>query len=170
MTSLPACARAASASSWPKRASLRNAAKWTPQAALIGTWMLRTDHESSRPIADAFVHTSDLHRGCVEQVPVVAAGARGRALHGMARLDRELADRACIAGADDRLVDIVAQCALLPGKAAALLVSLDMTNLAHRFAAVSVRPSARAGPGVVWLGATPPPSRRTPIPICRLRK
>jgi glutathione S-transferase len=114
------------------------------EAAHIEMWTLRMDHELSRPIADVFVHTSAFYRGRLEQVPQVADWARGRALHTMAWLDGELADRAHIAGADYTLADIVAHCALVLGKAVGLRVPPEMPNLARWFAAVSARPTARA--------------------------
>jgi glutathione S-transferase len=62
----------------------------------------------------------------------------------MAWLDRELAGRAHVAGPDYTMADIVAQCALVLGKAVALRVPPEMPNLARWFAAVSARPTARA--------------------------
>ena len=114
------------------------------EAAHVEMWTLRMDHELSRPIVDAFAHTSEFYRGRIEQVPEVAAWARRRALQTMAWLDRELADRPHIAGADYTLADIVAQCALVLGKAVGLRVPAEMPHLARWFAAVSARPTARA--------------------------
>ena len=114
------------------------------EAAHIEMWTLRVDQELSRPIADAFTHTSAFYRGRLQQVPEVAAWARGRALQAMAWLDRELADRAHIAGPDYTLADIVAQCALVLGKAVALRVPAEMPHLERWFAGVSARPTARA--------------------------
>jgi glutathione S-transferase len=114
------------------------------EAAQVEMWTLRMDHELSGPIADVFSHASEFYRGRIEQVPQVAAWARGRALHAMAWLDRELAGRAHVAGDDYTMADIVAQCALVLGKAVALRVPPEMPNLARWFAAVSARPTARA--------------------------
>lgn len=114
------------------------------EAAQIDMWTLRMEYELSRPIAEVFLHTSAFYRSRVEQVPEVADWARGRALQTMAWLDRELADRAHIAGADYTMADIVAQCALVLGKAVGLRVPAEMPNLARWFAAVSARPTARA--------------------------
>ena len=114
------------------------------EQARVEMWTLRVDHELSRPIADVFSHTSEFYRGRIEQVPQVADWARGRALHTMAWLDRELAGRAHVAGPDYTMADIVAQCALVLGKAVALRVPPEMPNLARWFAAVSARPTARA--------------------------
>lgn len=117
----------------------------TPQAqAHIEMWTLRMDHELSQPIALAFVHSSDFYRGRVEQVPEVANWARGRALHTMAWLDRDLAERSHIAGEDYTLADIVAQCACVLGKAVGLRIPPEMTHLSRWFAQVSARPTARA--------------------------
>ena len=114
------------------------------EAAHVEMWTLRVDHELSRPIADVFVHSGEFYRGRLEQVPQVAQWARGRALQTMAWLDRELAGREHIAGADYTMADIVAQCALVLGKAVALRVPPEMPHLARWFAAVSARPTARA--------------------------
>lgn len=114
------------------------------EAALIEMWTLRMDHELARPIGDVFAHSGEFYRGRIEQVPEIAAWARGRALQTMAWLDRELADRAHIAGTDYTLADIVAQSALVLGKAVALRVPAEMPHLARWFAAVSARPTARA--------------------------
>ena len=114
------------------------------EAAQVEMWTLRMDHELSRPIADVFAHTSEFYRGRIEQVPQVGEWARGRALHTMAWLDDELAGRAHVAGPDYTMADIVAQCALVLGKAVGLRVPPGMPNLARWFAAVSARPTARA--------------------------
>ncbi|MEI6321044.1 MAG: glutathione S-transferase family protein [Pseudomonadota bacterium] len=114
------------------------------EAAGIEMWTLRMEYELSRPIAEVFLHTGAFYRGRVEQVPEVGDWARGRALRTMAWLDRELADRAHVAGADYTMADIVAQCALVLGKAVGLRVPPEMPNLARWFATVSARPTARA--------------------------
>jgi len=114
------------------------------ESAQIDMWTLRMEYELSRPIAEVFLHTSAFYSSRVAQVPEVAAWARSQALHTMAWLDRELADRAHIAGADYTLADIVAQCALVLGKAVGLRVPAELPNLARWFAAVSARPTARA--------------------------
>jgi glutathione S-transferase len=117
----------------------------TPQeVAQVEMWTLRMDHELSRPIGDVFAHAGEFYRGRIEQVPEVAAWARGRALQTMAWLDHELADRPHVAGADYTLADIVAQCALVLGKAVGLRVPAAMPHLARWFAAVTSRPTARA--------------------------
>ncbi|MFM8638415.1 MAG: glutathione binding-like protein, partial [Betaproteobacteria bacterium] len=84
------------------------------------------------------------YRGRIEQVPEVASWARGRALHAMGWLDLELAGRRHMAGEDYSMADIVAQCALVLGKAVGLRVPPDMTHLSRWFAEVTARPTARA--------------------------
>jgi glutathione S-transferase len=114
------------------------------EAAQVEMWTLRMEFELSRPIAEAFLHSSEFYRGRVEQVPEVAQHARGRALAAMAWLDGELAGREFIAGPAYSMADIVAQCALVLGKAVGLRVPPEMNHLARWFAAVSARPTARA--------------------------
>jgi len=113
------------------------------EVADIEMWTLRMDHELSQIIALAFVHSSDFYRGRIEQIPEVASWARGRALHTMAWLDRELAERRHIAGDGYTLADIVAQCAFVLGKAVGLRIAPDMTNLSRWFTEVTARPTAR---------------------------
>ena len=114
------------------------------EAAHIEMWTLRMDNELSRPTVEAIVHSSEFYRARVEQVPEVAAWARGRALQAMAWLDRELAGRSHIAGEDYTVADIVAQCAFVLGKATGLRIPPEMAHLSRWFAAVSARPTARA--------------------------
>ena len=114
------------------------------EAAQIEMWTLRMDHELSRPIVEAFVHSGEFYRGRVAQVPEVAAWARARALHTMAWLDSELAQRPFIATEHYTLVDIVAQCACVLGKATGLRIPAELSHLSRWFADVSARPTARA--------------------------
>ncbi|MFM8345518.1 MAG: glutathione S-transferase family protein [Betaproteobacteria bacterium] len=117
----------------------------TPEeAARIEMWTIRMENELSRMIGDVFRHSSDFYRGRIEQVPEVASWARGRALHAMGWLDLELAGRRHMAGEDYSMADIVAQCALVLGKAVGLRVPPDMTHLSRWFAEVTARPTARA--------------------------
>ena len=114
------------------------------ETALIDMWTLRMEFELSRPIAQVFLHSSEFYRGRIEQVPQMADHARHHALATMQWLDRELASRKHIADDLYSMADIVAQCAFVLGKAAGLRIAPDMTHLAHWFAAVSARPTARA--------------------------
>ncbi|MFM8795364.1 MAG: glutathione S-transferase family protein [Betaproteobacteria bacterium] len=117
----------------------------TPEeVARIEMWTIRMENELSRMIGDVFRHSSDFYRGRIEQVPEVASWARGRALHAMGWLDLELAGRRHMAGEDYSMADIVAQCALVLGKAVGLRVSPDMPHLSRWFAEVTARPTARA--------------------------
>lgn len=114
------------------------------EAAQIEMWTLRMDHELSRPIAEAFVHSGEFYRGRVAQQPEVAAWARERALQTMTWLDRELAQRPFIATEHYTLADIVAQCACVLGKATGLRIPAELSHLSRWFADVSARPTARA--------------------------
>lgn len=114
------------------------------EIAEIEMWTLRMDHELSQMIALAFVHSSDFYRGRIEQIPEVASWARGRALETMDWLNHELSGRRHIVGEDYTIADIVAQCAFVLGKAVALRIPPDMTNLSRWFAEVTARPTARA--------------------------
>ena len=117
----------------------------TPQeAAHIEMWTLRMENELSRPIGDIFRHSSDFYRSRIEQVPEVASWARGQAQRTMAWLDQELSARSFVAAETYSMADIVAQCALVLGKATGVRIPPEMTHLARWFAAVSARPTARA--------------------------
>ncbi|MFM8246113.1 MAG: glutathione S-transferase family protein [Burkholderiaceae bacterium] len=114
------------------------------EAAHIEMWTLRMETELSRPMAEAFRHGSEFYRGRIEQVPEVALWSRGRVQHTMGWLDGELAQRACIAGDEYTVADIVAQCACVLGKAVGLRIPAEMVHLTRWFAEVSARPTARA--------------------------
>jgi glutathione S-transferase len=114
------------------------------ESARIDMWTQRMDFELSRPIVDAFVHGSEFFRGRVEQMPAWAERSRAHALATMRWLDGELAGRAHVAGPDYSMADIVAQCALVLGKAAGVRIPAELPHLARWFAAVGTRPTARA--------------------------
>jgi len=114
------------------------------EAAHIEMWTLRIDNELSRPIAQAFLHSSSFYRERIEQVPQIATWSRDRALKAMAWLDHELAGRTHIAGEDYSLADIVAQCACVLGKATGVRIPAEMPHLSRWFAQVTGRPTARA--------------------------
>jgi len=114
------------------------------EAAHIEMWTLRIDNELSRPIAQAFLHSSSFYRERIEQVPQIATWSRDRALKAMAWLDHELAGRTHIAGGGYSLADIVAQCACVLGKATGVRIPAEMAHLSRWFAQVTGRPTARA--------------------------
>jgi glutathione S-transferase len=114
------------------------------EAADVDMWTLRMDHELSQMIALAFVHSSDFYRGRIEQIPEVANWARGRALETMTWLNHELSGRRYLAGEDYTIADIVAQCALVLGKAVSLRIPAEMSALSRWFTEVTSRPTARA--------------------------
>jgi len=114
------------------------------QVAHIEMWTLRIDNELSRPIAQAFLHSSSFYRERIAQVPQIATWSRDRALKAMAWLDHELAGRTHIAGEDYSLADIVAQCACVLGKATGVRIPAEMPHLSRWFAQVTARPTARA--------------------------
>ena len=114
------------------------------ERAHIDMWTLRMEYELSRPIAEVFLHSGEFYRSRIAQVPEVAACARARALETMAWLDRELGERSFIAGSQYSMADIVAQCALVLGKAVGLRPPPELAHLTRWFSAVAARPTARA--------------------------
>jgi len=76
--------------------------------------------------------------------PLMGRSPRARALETMAWLDRELAERSFIAGSHYSMADIVAQCALVLGKAVALRPPPELGHLSRWFSELAARPTARA--------------------------
>ena len=112
--------------------------------ATVDMWTRRMEQQLSNPIADIFLHSSDFYRNRITQVPAYADWSREQVMKTFAWLDRELADRPFIAGANYTLADIVAQCAVVLGKAVGTRIPTEHANLGRWFAAVSARPTARA--------------------------
>jgi glutathione S-transferase len=114
------------------------------EQARVEMWTRRMELELARPIVDTFVHSGAYFRDRVRQLPDYAEVSRERALEAMRWLDRELAGRPYVATADYTVADIVAQCALVLGKATGLRVPAECTELTRWFASVAARPTARA--------------------------
>lgn len=114
------------------------------ETALIDMWTLRMEYELSRPIAEVFLHSGEFYRSRVHQVPQIADWSRARVLSTMSWLDGELAQRPFIAGERYSMADIVAQCALVLGKATGQRIPAEMAHLSRWFAEVAARPSARS--------------------------
>ena len=114
------------------------------EQAQVEMWTRRMEWEISRPVSDAFTHTGEYFRQRIAQQPAYGEAARAQALANMAWLDGELAGRAFIAGSAYSMADIVAQCALVLGKATGCRIPAELANLSRWFASVSARPTARA--------------------------
>ena len=112
--------------------------------AQVEMWTRRMEFQLAQPILDVFLHTSDFYQSRMDQVPAYGEWSRLQARQAMVWLDHELVDRAFIAADHYTLTDIVAQCALVLGKAVGLRIPPELAELTRWFAAVSARPTARA--------------------------
>ena len=114
------------------------------QSAHIDMWVLRMELELSRPVTDVFMHSSEFFKNRIKQVPAVADWARDKVMPTFDWLNDELSSREFIASDHYTMADIVAQCALVLGKAAQLRIGEQHAHLARWFANVTSRPSSRA--------------------------
>ena len=97
------------------------------------------------PMITVFVHTGEMWKDRVTQIPEVAEINKTKIQARMEWLDKELADREFIAGDDYTVADITAQCAFVMGKAAlGIRIPESLTNLNDWWQRVSSRPTARA--------------------------
>jgi len=114
-------------------------------SATVEMWNRRMEHELLLPVIGAFVHTHPFWVGKREQIPAYGELLRRQVVERMTWLDRELAERAFVAGDTYCIADITAQVALLTARGALKLpVPEDQVNLTRWWTAVSARPSARA--------------------------
>ena len=114
------------------------------EIAKVDMWIRRMEQQISNPIGDIFMHTSEFYRSRITQVPAYAEWSREKVMKSFAWLDGVLSGRPFIAGANYTVADIVAQCALVLGKAVGVRVPPEHAHLARWFAEVSARPTARA--------------------------
>jgi glutathione S-transferase len=97
------------------------------------------------PMITIFLHTGEMWKDRVTQIPQVAETGILNVKERMEWLDRELDGKEFITGEDYTVADIAAQCAFVMGKAAlGLRIAEDQLNLSNWFTRVSSRPTARA--------------------------
>ena len=115
------------------------------EKALVEMWHRRMELEFLLPMISIFLHTGEMWKDRVVQIPQVAeAGALNVKLR-MEWLNSELDGKEYITGEDYTVADIAAQCAFVMGKAAlGLRIAEDQLNLSNWFTRVSSRPTARA--------------------------
>jgi glutathione S-transferase len=114
------------------------------EQAQVEMWTRRMEFELTRPITDVFMHGSEYFRTRIKQLPDYAQWSRPMAQGAMQWLNSELAAREYVAGASYSMADIVAQCALVLGKAVGLRADPELAHLNRWWAAVTARPTARA--------------------------
>ena len=115
------------------------------EKALVEMWHRRMELEFLIPMITIFLHTGEMWKDRVTQIPQVAETGILNVKERMEWLDRELDGKEFITGEDYTVADIAAQCAFVMGKAAlGLRIAEDQLNLSNWFTRVSSRPTARA--------------------------
>ena len=115
------------------------------ERALVEMWHRRMELELLIPMITIFLHTGEMWKDRVTQIPQVAETRTLYVKERMEWLDRELNGKEFITGEDYTVADIAAQCAFVMGKAAlGLRIAEDQLNLSNWFTRVSSRPTARA--------------------------
>ena len=115
------------------------------EKALVEMWHRRMELEFLIPMITIFLHTGEMWKDRVTQIPQVAETGILNVKERMEWLDRELDGKEFITGEDYTIADIAAQCAFVMGKAAlGLRIAEDQLNLSNWFTRVSSRPTARA--------------------------
>ena len=115
------------------------------EKALVEMWHRRMELEFLIPMITIFLHTGEMWKDRVTQIPQVAETGILIVKERMEWLDRELDGKEFITGEDYTVADIAAQCAFVMGKAAlGLRIAEDQLNLSNWFTRVSSRPTARA--------------------------
>ena len=115
------------------------------EKALVEMWHRRMELEFLIPMITIFLHTGEMWKDRVTQIPQVAETGILNVKERMEWLDRELDGKEFITGEDYTIADIAAQCAFVMGKAAlGLRIAEDQLNLSDWFTRVSSRPTARA--------------------------
>jgi glutathione S-transferase len=113
--------------------------------ALVDMWHRRMEFEFLMPMINIFLHTGEMWKDRVTQIPQVAEAGTANVKARMEWLDKELEDREFIAGEDYTVADITAQCAFVMAKAAlGIRIPEELENLSIWFKRVSSRPTARA--------------------------
>jgi glutathione S-transferase len=115
------------------------------EKALVEMWHRRMELEFLIPMVTIFLHTGEMWKDRVTQIPQVAETRTLYVKERMEWLDRELNGKEFITGEDYTVADIAAQCAFVMGKAAlGLRIAEDQLNLSNWFTRVSSRPTSRA--------------------------
>ena len=112
--------------------------------AAVEMWNRRMELEIFRHIGGYFVHTHEIFRNRIQQLPAYAEMSRAAAHGRMKLLDGLIEGRRFIAGDRYTIADITAQCAFGLGEMAGLPIDPALKNLARWHAEVSARPSAGA--------------------------
>jgi glutathione S-transferase len=115
------------------------------ERAKVEMWQRRLEHGLLFNIANAFRHAHPaMQKMEVPQIAEVARTAPAKALEVMAIVDRELRDRAFIAGDAFTVADITGLVALDFTKVARIAIPEEFANLRRWRADLAARPSAKA--------------------------
>ncbi len=115
------------------------------ERALIDMWHRRMELEFLLPMITIFLHTGEMWKDRVVQIPQVAEAGALNVKSRMEWLNSELGGKEYIPGEDYTVADIAAQCAFIMGKAAlGMRIPEDLENLTDWFTRVSSRPTSRA--------------------------
>lgn len=125
-----------------------------PEPPLMGTdardrawvemWQRRMELEVALPVMQCFRNTHAFFQGRIEQVPEYGDVCRRSAEKRLAWLDRELADRAFVAGERYTIADITALVGIDFGRVVKIRIDPEQKHLQRWYEAVSSRPSAKA--------------------------
>ena len=115
------------------------------ERAKVDMWHRRMELEILIPVIAIFVHSNEMWKGRVPQVPEWAEINRENVKKRFVWLDQELEGREYIATEHYSIADITAQCGILMAKAAAgIRVVPEQDNLTAWWDRVTSRPTARA--------------------------
>jgi glutathione S-transferase len=103
-------------------------------------WHRRMEFEFLNPMITIFVHTGEMWKGRVTQIPELAEVTRANMQASMEWLDKELEGKEFIAGDTYTVADITAQCAFVMGKAALGIRDSRITGESERLVAASLFP------------------------------
>jgi glutathione S-transferase len=113
--------------------------------ALVDMWHRRMEFELLNPMITIFVHTGEMWKDRVTQIPELAEINKSNVQTCMEWLNKELEGREFIVTDDYTVADITAQSAFVMGKAAlGIRIPETLTNLNDWWQRVSSRPTARA--------------------------
>ena len=96
------------------------------------------------PLMQVFVHTHDMWKGIIKQIPEWGEACRDNSLAKFEWLDSEIADRDFIVNNSYCVADITLQCAIVLGKAVGVRAPENLANVNAWFDRVASRPTARA--------------------------
>lgn len=113
--------------------------------ALVDMWHRRMEFELLNPMITIFVHTGEMWKDRVTQIPELAEINKSNVQTCTEWLNKELEGREFIATDDYTVADITAQSAFVMGKAAlGIRIPETLTNLNDWWQRVCSRPTARA--------------------------